>query len=68
MAKRFKVVQLQTTTRYKGVITLDDLRKKFDIPNHADVSISVPSGMGGELSMGEHLDFGHLDVSWEEVK
>lgn len=65
--KRFKVSELSETRKFSGVITLDDLRRKFNIPAGADVFIKVPSG--GDWS-NTNLDLSEvmIQVEWEEVK
>lgn len=64
---RFKVKQLQEIRKYQGVITLEDLRKKFNIPAHADVVVHVPGGgdwSNTSLNIKDHP----IEVTWEEVK
>lgn len=65
----FKATVVSTKVRYERVITVDEIRRKFCIPDQAKVSIEVPGGgdwSGMELSIGD--DIGHIKVSWEETK
>jgi hypothetical protein len=50
--------------QYEGVITLTDLRKKFNIPAHAEVFIE---GNGYRERVDVDVDT-PLKVSWQEVK
>lgn len=68
--RRFKVTKLSETVRYSGIITAADLRKKFNIPIGAEITVDIPSG--GDWS-GESVEIGgesipHIKVDWEEVK
>jgi len=65
MKPRFKRTVLQTVRKYSGVITLDDLRKKFNIPVNAEVRVRVPGG--GDWS-NQDLDVTEIFVMWEELR
>jgi hypothetical protein len=45
-----------------GVITVDDLRKKFRIPENATITITVPSG-----DKFETLNIHEIHVSFEKT-
>lgn len=42
--RRFKIVEQSNTTIYRGVITAEDLRKQFKIPDKAEITVMVPTG------------------------
>jgi hypothetical protein len=52
-----------------GTITVDMLRKAFQLPDHAEITITVPTGgdwSGMNITFGE--DFNELRVKVEDVK
>ena len=68
--RRFKASILSETVRYSGIITAADLRKQFNIPEAAEITVDIPSG--GDWS-GESVEVGgdaipHIKIEWEEVK
>jgi len=67
--RRFKIVEQSNTTIYRGVITAEDLRKQFKIPDKAEITVMVPTGgdwSGTELEIGK--DVPGIRVQWENVK
>lgn len=62
--RRFRASETSRTVQYEGVITLTDLRKKFNIPAHAEVFIE---GNGYRERVDVDVDT-PLKVSWQEVK
>lgn len=64
-----KIESTQTTTLHNAVITLEDLRKAFNIPDNASVFVLVPRG--GDYS-GTTLDFDRdfegIKVQWTTVE
>ena len=49
-----------TTTHHTGLITVEDIRKAFDLPPQAKIIFDVPGG--GALSVEDHP----LRVEWKE--
>jgi hypothetical protein len=67
MTRRFKVEEMSVRRVFKGTITAEDLRVKFNIPKDAEITLTVPGGAdwsGMALDISEHP----IDVKWEEVK
>lgn len=65
--RRFKAKELSRTVTYAGVITLDDLRKKFNIPADAEVYVRVPGGADWSNTDLDLKD-APVQVRWERVK
>jgi hypothetical protein len=65
--KRFtRTMPIRNTIHYHGVITADDIKRKFKIPAQAQITMTVPGGgnwSGMSIVMGE--DFPHLTVTWD---
>lgn len=67
--RRFRPLTGTQHVRYAGVITLEDIKKKFNIPDGATVSVKVPGGgdwSGMDIDMG--VDFETINVSWEKIR
>mgnify|MGYP001584272910 CR=1 FL=1 len=65
MTKRFAVHELSVHKVYKGTITLADLRKKFNIPEHAKVTCPMPIAL---MTPDPEVIVEALTVTWEEGK
>jgi hypothetical protein len=66
---RFKKVAYLEKISYYGIITLEDLQKKFNIPEGARVTVQVPGGgdySNTKLEIGTDVD--GIEVRWEVIK
>ena len=53
----------------RGLITPDDIRKKFNLPPHAEITVRVPGGgnwAGLDANLGE--DIPHIGVKVETIR
>lgn len=65
--RRFRVRELSEIKQYEGKITLVDLRKRFNIPDRAEVTVRVPGGADWSNTDLSLMDV-DITVRWEEVK
>lgn len=66
---KLKTLRGPRTRIRSGVITADDIRRKFRLPANAKITVTVPGGAdwsGMDIELG--TDFEKIDVTVEETK
>lgn len=70
--QRLPIDEVTSKHRFTAHITLEDIRKRFGVPEHAVVTVRVPGGgdwSSQDIAMGlpnGNGDFDQLTVVWEE--